>query len=94
MSAATIKGRFHNLGSRPTEPAAATASRPDATKPTRAPSREGKKVVTFYVRPQTWRELHNIALDEGTSIQGLMHQALDLLARSRSLHPFAEGTKA
>ncbi len=49
---------------------------------TKAPSREGKAAVTMYVDPATAKQLKRLAVDEDTSIQTLMVEALnDLFAK-------------
>lgn len=55
-----------------------------------AKAREGKKPVMGYYSPAVRRSLHLMALDEGTTIQGLLGEALDLLMRARGKHPFGE----
>jgi hypothetical protein len=55
-----------------------------------AKAREGKKPVMGYFSPQVRRTLHQLALDEGTTIQALLGEGLDLLMRARGKHPFAE----
>lgn len=57
---------------------------------TPAKARDGKKPVMGYYSPQVRRTLHQVALDEGTSIQALLGEALDLLMRARGKHPFGE----
>jgi len=57
---------------------------------TTAKAREGKKPVMGYFSPQVRRTLHLLALDEGTTIQALLGEALDLLMRARGKHPFGE----
>jgi len=87
------KGLFRNLDSRrpATEPSAAPADVAVAPrKAALAPSRQGKRALTVYVTPETWRELRQIGLDEGATMQALVGEALDLLARSRGKHPFGE----
>lgn len=65
-----------------------TAAEPQAS--TVAKAREGKKLVGGYFSPAVRRGLHQLALDEGTTIQALLGEALDLLQRSRGKHPFGE----
>lgn len=49
---------------------------------TKAPSREGKAAVTLYVDPAAAKQLKRLAVDEDTSIQTLMVEALnDLFAK-------------
>jgi hypothetical protein len=57
---------------------------------TTAKAREGKKPVMGYFSPEVRRTLHQLALDEGTTIQALLGEALDLLMRARGKHPFGE----
>jgi hypothetical protein len=55
-----------------------------------AKAREGKKPVMGYFSPQVRRTLHQLALDEGTTIQALLGESLDHLMRARGKHPFGE----
>jgi hypothetical protein len=55
-----------------------------------AKAREGKKLVGGYFSPSVRRGIHQLALDEGTTIQALLGEALDLLQRNRGKHPFGE----
>ena len=50
-----------------------------ATKGTRttAPAREGKKAVVGYFDPSVSRQLREIALAEGKTLQGLLREALN-----------------
>lgn len=87
------KGLFRNLDARhaQADPSVAPAAQPEThRKVALAPSRQGKRALTVYVSPDTWRELRQLALDEGSSVQALVGEALDLLARSRGKHPFGE----
>lgn len=61
-----------------TAPAAAPtdASRP-ATR--RAPSREGKRVLSIYLDPLAWKQLRQLALDTETPTQALGEEAVNLL---------------
>ena len=94
MSKAPAKvGLFHKLDSRRAidVPNPAPAALPEmARKVTRPASREGKRALTVYVSSETWRALRQIGLDEGLTIQALVGEALDLLARQRGKHPFGE----
>ena len=70
-------------------PAAALA--PEAPRgATIAKARENKKLVGGYFSPEVRRALHQLSLDEGTTIQSLLGEALDLLMRARDKHPFGE----
>lgn len=53
-------------------------------------ARDGLKPVMGYYSPAVRRGLHQLALDEQTTIQALLGEALDLLMRSRGKHPFGE----
>ncbi len=53
-------------------------------------ARDGKKPVMGYYSPNVRRTLHQLALDEDTSIQALLGEAIDLLMRNRGKHPFGE----
>ncbi len=43
----------------------------------RAPSREGQRAVTLYVRPEAHKQLRLLAVENGASIQDLMSEALN-----------------
>jgi hypothetical protein len=49
----------------------------------RAPSRIGKKGVTFYLKPDAMKQLRTIAIEEESSLQSLMLEAANLLFKSR-----------
>lgn len=51
-----------------------------------APSRQGKRVATVYLEPEALRQLHQIALDEETSLQSLLLEGVNAVfaARGRS----------
>lgn len=55
-----------------------------------AKAREGKKAVVGYFSPELSRAMRQLALDEGTSVQALLGEAIDMLMRARDKHPFAE----
>ena len=76
------------VAQRPALPHASESA--NAAPTTSAKARDGKKPVMGYYSPQVRRTLHQLALDEGTSIQALMGEALDLLMRARGKHPFGE----
>ncbi len=84
--------RFSALKADPSPRAAPTRSKPPIATVTTpaAKARDGKKPVMGYYSPTVRRALHQLALDEGTSIQALLGEALDLLMRARGKHPFGE----
>lgn len=88
------KSRFGNLKSVPAPAAAeaAPAAADTASKSTsaKAKAREGKVSVMGYYSPEVRRTLHQMALDEDTSIQALLGEAIDLLMRAKGKHPFGE----
>jgi hypothetical protein len=49
----------------------------------RAPSRRGKKGVTFYLQPEVVRQLRSIGLEEDKTLQALMIEAANMLFKSR-----------
>ncbi len=55
-----------------------------------AKARENKKLVGGYFSPDVRRALHLLALEEGTTIQALLGEAMDHLMRARGKHPFGE----
>lgn len=71
-------------------PPAALVSEAAPRSSTIAKARENKKLVGGYFSPDVRRALHLMALDEGTTIQALLGEALDLLQRARGKHPFGE----
>jgi hypothetical protein len=48
-----------------------------------APSRVGKRGVTFYLEPSAFKELRALSVDEETTLQALMIEATNLLFKSR-----------
>jgi hypothetical protein len=48
-----------------------------------APSRVGKKGVTFYLKPDAMKQLRGVGLDEDNTLQGLMIEATKMLFKSR-----------
>jgi hypothetical protein len=49
-----------------------------------APSRIGKKGVTFYLEPDAVKQLRAISFEEETTLQALMVEATNMLFRTRS----------
>ena len=48
-----------------------------------APSRVGKKGVTFYLEPDAIKQLRTISVNEETTLQALMVEAANMLFKSR-----------
>jgi hypothetical protein len=66
------------------------AATPPAANSSRAKAREGKKAVVGYFSEELSRAMRMLALDERTSVQALLGEAIDLLMRDRGKHPFGE----
>lgn len=56
---------------------------------TRAPSREGKKGVTFYLPPAAWKQLKMLSVQRDRPVQDLMLDAVDLLFAQHGQHRLA-----
>ena len=52
-------------------------------RPSQPPSRRGKKALIGYFNPSVSKQLKQIALDEDSSVQHLLGEAIDLLFRTR-----------
>ena len=52
--------------------------------------RQGKKALIAYFSPGVSKTLRQLALDEDTTMQALLGEAIDLLMRDRGKHPFGE----
>jgi hypothetical protein len=66
----------------------------EASPPTRpgvAPSRQGKKGVTFYLTTPSWKELRNLSMDENRSTADLMVEATNLLFAKYGRPRIAQG---
>ncbi|MGR6331423.1 ribbon-helix-helix domain-containing protein [Sphingomonas sp. XXL09] len=62
----------------------------DGTAPARSAARQGKKAVSAYFSPEVSRGLNVLAAENGTTLQALMGEAIDLLMRQYGKHPFGE----
>ena len=62
-----------------------------AAKPGVAPSRRGKKGVTFYLTTPGWKELRNLSMDEDRSTADLMVEATNLLFEKYGRPRIAQG---
>ncbi|MBI1198299.1 MAG: hypothetical protein GC203_10595 [Phenylobacterium sp.] len=70
------------------QPVADPVSAPSAA--ARTPARVGKKAVSGYFTPELSRAIHLLALEQNTSLQALLGEALDDLLRKYGKHPFGE----
>jgi hypothetical protein len=71
---------------RPAEAAAVI----EGAAPARTPARVGKKAVSGYYSLELSRALNMLALEEDTSLQALLGEAIDDLLRKYGRHPFGE----
>jgi hypothetical protein len=55
-----------------------------------APSRQNKRQIAGYFSQDLHKELATLAAKEGTKLQALVGEALDLLLHSRGMHTFGE----
>lgn len=62
-----------------------------AARPGVAPSRQGKKGVTFYLTTPGWKELRNLSMDESRSTADLMVEATNLLLEKYGRPRIAQG---
>jgi len=88
-----MSGRFAGLKQKaaPAEVPTAVANEPEPPTPKAARNpREGKKAVVGYFSPSVSKGLHQLALDNDTSIQALIGEAIDDLMRKHGKHPFGE----
>ncbi len=62
----------------------------EGTTPARSAARQGKKAVSAYFSPEVSRGLNVLAAENGTTLQALIGEAIDLLMRQYGKHPFGE----
>jgi hypothetical protein len=83
--------KFGAMKQQRAEKAGAIGDSPDqATVATRAQTRQGKKAVSAYFSPEVSRGLNMLAAEQGTTLQALLGEAIDLLMRQHGKHPFGE----
>lgn len=82
--------RFDAIKSDRARPEPASHPPASAAAPGRAPARIGKKAVGGYYSPQLSRALNILALEQNTSLQALLGEAIDDLMRKYGKHPFGE----
>lgn len=81
------KNAFSNVAER--EPKVVAPAVPE-TPPSYPKHRQGKKALIAYFSPGVSKTLRQMALDEDTTMQALLGEAVDLLMRARGKHPFGE----
>lgn len=57
------------------------------------PSRQGKKIISGYFDPAVSKQLKQLALEQDTTVQALLAEALDLLFMAHSKAPIAGGRR-
>ncbi|MCA6230792.1 MAG: hypothetical protein IM650_03385 [Phenylobacterium sp.] len=82
-----FKGLKAEVAARTTPPPAAASS---SSTTTRAKAREGKRAVVGYFSEDLSRQLRMLAVEEGSTVQALVGEAIDLLLQARGKHTFGE----
>ena len=82
--------RFDAIKTDRVKPETASDSPAISTAPGRTPARVGKKAVGGYFSPQLSQALNMLALEQNTSLQALLGEAVDDLMRKYGKHPFGE----
>ena len=90
MSRSRFAGLNAKLDPKPVPPESLAPGDPASSTGARSKAREGKKAVVGYFSQDMSRTLRQLALDEGSSVQALVGEGLDLLMRARGKHPFGE----
>jgi hypothetical protein len=81
--------RFDAIRTDRSRPAPAEIPAPPTTAG-RTPARVGKKAVSGYFSRQLSQAVHLLAVEQDTSLQALLGEALDDLLRKYGKHPFGE----
>lgn len=82
-----LAAALHDAGAKPAlAPVAVAVAQPVPESSPRgsagkAPSRTGQRAVTLYVKPEAHKQLRLLGLEQGTSVQELMTEALNDLFR-------------
>ena len=93
QSLATALQTFDHTQKSTTEaPGSAPVSRQRLKAP--APSRRGKKALIGYFDPSVSKQLKQLALDEDSTVQQLLGEALDLLSQARGKPLIAQAPKS
>lgn len=82
------KNAFANVAER--EPKVVAPPVPAETPQSYPKHRQGKKALIAYFSPGVSKALRQMALDEDSTMQALLGEAVDLLMRDRGKHPFGE----
>lgn len=77
---------------RPAARAAEPAATPEEAAPTpRRPSREGRRLVAGHFEPHVAKQLKLMSVEEDTTVQALLEEALDLLFVKKGRGPIVRG---
>jgi antitoxin-like ribbon-helix-helix protein len=60
-----------------------------STKPARPPSREGKRVLSVYLKPEAWKQLRMLSVNLEVPTQSLGEEAVNLLFEKHRLNRIA-----
>lgn len=82
--------RFDAIRTERAKPELAADPTAVAAAPGRALARVGKKAVGGYYSPQLSQALNILALEQNTTLQALLGEAIDDLMRKYGKHPFGE----
>jgi hypothetical protein len=63
--------------------------KPTARSNARPPSREGKRVLTIYLKPEAWKQLRMLSVNLETPTQALGEEAINLLFEKHRLNRIA-----
>lgn len=66
----------------------------EASSPHDRPARRGTKHIGGYFEPEVSKQLRKIALDEDTSVQELLAEAIDMIFHSRQMPTIAKKPKS
>jgi hypothetical protein len=73
----------------PSPPSTPSPGLRPTTARSRPPSREGRKIIAGYFDPAVSKQLHQIALDDDTTLQELLREAINDLFTKRHKSPIA-----
>lgn len=84
-----MSNKFANALKKDPAPEQAAANAPTNTNPHDRPSRRGTKHVGGHFPPEVSKQLRKIAIDEDSSVQKLLAEAIDMVFHSRKLPTIA-----
>jgi hypothetical protein len=92
LASINLKDRLASAaGPQPARSAPAPVQKPDSEpSPTTSKARRGKTMIAGYFTPEFARAVRMLAVEQDTSVQALIGEALDDLLRRHGKHPFGE----